>query len=81
MKQSALHQLWVFLFVALLVLTGIAAVQLALGHGSISGVLGLLAVLSFTTAQVFKKASILLWAIALILVVIALFVALQGIKL
>ena len=80
MKQSTFQQLWFFLFIAILVLTCAAVVQVVLGHGSIAGVLGLLAVLSFTTAQVFKKASILLWAIALILVVVAFFVALQGMK-
>ncbi len=80
MKQSTLQQLWFFLFIAILVLTCAAVVQVVLGHGSIAGVLGLLAVLSFTTAQAFKKASILLWAIALILVVVAFFVALQGMK-
>jgi hypothetical protein len=81
MKQSTLHQLWLFLFVATLVATCVSAAQLAQGHGSISAVMGLLAVVCFTTAQVFKRATILLWILAFIFVTIALFTALHSIRL
>jgi hypothetical protein len=79
MRQSALHRLWVFLFVATLAIDCIAAIQLAQGQGSISAVMGLLAVLCFTTAQVFKRAAIALWVLAIIFIALALITALSDI--
>lgn len=79
MKQLTLHQLWVTLFVVTLALTGIFAILLLLGHGSLPVVLGLLAVVCLALAYIFKRTTIVFWSLALIFTMVAFFTALHSI--
>ena len=76
MKQYTLLRLWIFLLIAIVIAVGVVIIQLLSGHGSAIALMGLLSVLSFTSAQVFKKAVIVLWMLALIFAVSAFLFAL-----
>ena len=76
MKQYTLLRLWIFLLIAIVIAVGVVIIQLLSGHGSVIALMGLLSVLSFASAQVFKKAVIILWMLALIFAVSAFLFAL-----
>ena len=56
MRQSTSIQWWIFIFVAMLIMTCIAALRLAQGQGSLPALMGYLSSDTLLVAHIFKRA-------------------------